>query len=97
MISIKALGQAPVQQQYTTQIPGPIQPQPITRIPGAAYAGLQVFWDRIRQECEQRFSPSQCQALLGVRPTMLEPSRPREGLPWYMSLGIGIVIGKVIL
>jgi len=74
-----------------------IQPQAIERIQGQAYAGLQVFWGRVYQECEQRFSPSQCRALLGVRPTMLEPSRPREGLPWYMTLLIGIAIGKVVL
>lgn len=73
-----------------------IQPQPIEQIPEQVYAGLQAFWQRARQECEQHFTPSQCQALLGVRPTMLEPGA-REGIAWYWLVGVGVVIGKVIL
>ncbi len=76
---------------------GQVQAQPITDITGQAYAGLQVFWTKVREECEQRFSPSQCQALLGARPIMLEPSPADTGLPWYIMMGIGVVIGKVIL
>lgn len=74
-----------------------IQPQPITEIQQPVYAGLQVFWQRVRQECEQHFTASQCQALLGVRPTMLEPRPREEGLAWYWLVGVGLVIGKVIL
>ena len=73
-----------------------IQPQAIEQIQQQAYAGLQTFWEKIRQECEQHFTPSQCQSLLGVRPTMLQPEA-REGIAWYWLLGIGVVIGKVVL
>lgn len=70
-----------------------VQPQRITDIPGQAYGGLQMFWQRTRQECEKRFTPSQCQALLGARPTMLQPDR--EGIAWYWLVAAGFVLGKV--
>lgn len=73
-----------------------IQPLPIEQIQQQAYAGLQTFWEKIRQECEQHFTPSQCRALLGVRPTMLEPSA-QEGIAWWKLVLIGVVIGKVVL
>lgn len=71
-----------------------VQPQPITEIPQQAYAGLQAFWGKIRDECEERFTPAQCQALLGARPTILEPE---THLPWYVVFGIGVLVGKVVL
>ena len=76
-----------------------VQAQPLVDMPGQTYAGLQVFWQKLRDECEERFTPAQCQALLGARPTILEPGGQSYGggLPWYMTLGIGIIIGKVIL
>ncbi len=71
-----------------------VQPERITEIPGQAYEGLQVFWQRARAECEKRFTPSQCQALLGSRPTMLSPEG--EGIAWYWLVGIGFILGKVL-
>lgn len=72
-----------------------VQPQRIVDIPGEAYQGLQTFWQRTRQECEKIFTPAQCQALLGARPTMLQPAAEREGISWYWLVGIGFVLGKV--
>jgi len=63
-------------------------------IPGRAYEGLQVFWERARTECEARFTPAQCQALLGARPTMLSPES--EGLAWYWYIGIGFLVGRLL-
>lgn len=75
-----------------------VQPQPITYIEGKVYAGLQDFWQNAREQCEQRFTPAQCQALLGVRPTILEPfQRKADAIAWYWLVGIGVVIGKVVL
>lgn len=85
---IEGLGQTPEQA---------IQPVPITDIQAQAYAGLQMFWNRVREECEERFTPGQCQALLGVRPTILQPRRQDEGIKWYWWLLIGVGVGKVIL
>lgn len=72
-----------------------VQPYPVYDIPGQAYAGLQTFWQTVRDQCEQHFTPSQCQSLLGSRPTILQ--QDREGLAWYWLVGIGVVIGKVVL
>ena len=73
-----------------------IQPQPMEQIQQQVYASLQSFWLRTREECEKHFTPSQCQALLGVRPTMLEPG-PREGIAWYWKVLVGVAIWKVVL
>lgn len=70
------------------------QPYPVYDIPGQTYAGLQTFWQTVRDQCEQHFTPSQCQSLLGSRPTMLEQD---QDLPWYLLVGIGVLIGKVVL
>lgn len=75
--------------------------QPITEIQEQVYSGLQAFWGQVRQECEERFTPAQCRALLGARPTMLEP-QPRapgraDGIAWYWLFGAGLFVGKVIL
>ena len=75
-----------------------VQPQPITYIEGQVYGSLQNFWQNVRGQCEQRFTPAQCQALLGVRPTILEPLHRRaDAISWYWLVGIGVVIGKVVL
>lgn len=72
-----------------------IQAQPLVQIPEQVIGGLHAFWQKAREECEERFSPAQCQALLGLRPTILAP--PEEGIKWYVWLGIGVLVGKVIL
>ncbi len=74
-----------------------IPAQPIEYVEDTVYGGLQAFWGRIRGECEEVFTPSQCQSLLGVRPTILEPQQYQEGIAWYWLVLIGVGIGKVVL
>lgn len=75
-----------------------IAAQPLTKIQGEVYGGLQNFWGRIRDECEEIFTPAQCRALLGARPTILSPVHParQEGIKWYWLVAFGFVVGKVI-
>lgn len=72
-----------------------VQPQPIVDIPGEVIGGLNAFWMKARSECEEIFTPAQCQSLLGLRPTIL--GSREEGIKWYVWLLIGVIVGKVVL
>lgn len=73
-----------------------IQPQALVSIPEDVYGGLQRVWNNARQRCLKVFTPEQCRAVFGSRPVFLEDEE-EDGLEWYIWLGIGILIGKVIL
>lgn len=61
------------------------------------YATIGEVWNIVRQKCLEipGMTEAQCNGLLGTQPIYFPPTC-KQGVPWWVYIGVGFVLGKFI-
>ena len=53
-------------------------------------------YEELRAQCVNTFGEQFCEAIMGRDPIYLPARSPSFVLPWWILIGIGFVVGKVL-